>query len=163
MKKVVRKSLKKVRRVFLRLKSLGYTTKEKFEFSNSCAWSSLSVKEAKRAVFYHLQDFWDLESSTVLKLSFSGNPYEIIKEFRRFGFRVDWNGDYRRKISVFLASSKREKPYYQKQEVAEKQKQAEELLQKMLLLKNTGAGISEIQKVHDIRRHICMKLNYKLK
>jgi hypothetical protein len=70
----------------------------------SCGWSALSDEEAKKAVFYHNQDYIDLKNGDDLYLAWSGDGEFICDTLESFGMKVKWDGDNSDRIMVYSSS-----------------------------------------------------------
>lgn len=92
----------KIKTAFAELRSLGYVARENFQCCQSCGWSALSKKEAKKAVFYHKQDGDDLINDGSCHLAWAGNGKEIISVLQKHGIKVEWNGKKDTRILITI-------------------------------------------------------------
>lgn len=87
---------------FRDLRKLGYTAKQNWKCCQSCGWSAISYKQARKAVFYHGQDKWNLEHDGYCYLCWAGKGAEIVKVFTDRGIKVEWDGSKNTRIKLYL-------------------------------------------------------------
>lgn len=91
-------------KAFVELRRNGYFARQKFMCCQSCGWAALSDEEAKKAVFYHNQDYIDLKNGDDLYLAWSGDGEFICDTLESFGMNVKWDGDNSDRIMVYSSS-----------------------------------------------------------
>ena len=87
-------------KAFKALRKLGYFARQNFWCCQNCAWSALTDEQAKKAVFYHYQDWTDLKHSRSCCLACSGDGQEIIKVLNENGVHTEWDGSENKRIRI---------------------------------------------------------------
>lgn len=85
---------------FKELSEMGYFAKQNFWCCQNCAWAAMHEKQAKKAVFYHMQDNEDLKEKGMCYLSWSGNGEEIVSILNKNGIKTSWDGDENKRILI---------------------------------------------------------------
>lgn len=93
---------KKLKVAFEALQSAGYFAKQNFQCCSSCGWAAISKKEAKKAVFYHMQDNDDLKEKGYCYLTWSGKGSEIVEILNDNGIKTEWNGNKKTRIKILI-------------------------------------------------------------
>jgi hypothetical protein len=96
--------------LFKELRKAGYIAKQNFSCCTGCAcyelgeyFSKKGIPEGKerKSVYYHHQDTLDIEKGFIY-LGWSGNGTEIVTIAKKVGLKVDWDGNEKLKIKVFI-------------------------------------------------------------
>ena len=87
---------------FKELRKLGYFARQNFWCCQSCAWSAMNDEEAKKTVFYHRQDAYNLKEDGNCYLAWSGNGKEIVSVFNKHGIETDWDESPNTRIKITI-------------------------------------------------------------
>lgn len=88
----------KLNTAFVNLRKAGYFARQNWQCCQTCGWAAIDDEKAKKAVFYHNQDFHNLKDSNACYISWSGDGKEIVKILNDNGILTDWNGSENTRI-----------------------------------------------------------------
>lgn len=94
-------------KIFRALRKKGIVAKQNFLCCQSCGWAELGSQLGDNyegtIVFYHNQDYDSFEGKELTRkiyLAWHGKAEDIIEEFEKEGFKVEWNGSEHERICI---------------------------------------------------------------